>query len=908
MKGFRLGAQLNLSFALVLFVPMIVATIFSIVYYSQKIEAEAVNTINSDLVIADIIYSQAVTEMKNLAGAYAQKKTLVVLFGLNLGEKLGLDLAESAKLDDIDMITLVDASYQVLVRSHAPSKINETFDRKGFIDIGLSGTAVSGTEVLTAADLKAEGMPVDENLSPGASSFLSITSIAPVYDRMREKINGVIVLRRLINDSSPIVKEICNNLYVNAALFQETRLIAACSSVELGGDLVQPPIDRLMLTLRENRPIEVANISRGGSISKLSPIQDFNGDPVGVLMVQRGVDTYLQTRNIAIITLLSIFLTGVLLAFLVKSIIVSRIVNPVQRLREGTERIGNGDYQYTLDVSSTDEIGELTAAFNKMAADLRAYDQQLKEYNQQLEARVRERTEELQVANDQLINANTALEETLESLNPGVSRLIGSNRQQLGLVYATELVADICNYTKLNMILGETLMGEFMKRFFRESHKLLAQYRGMFDKTVGDQIVAIFGTPKDDSPESPIHPFDAIACALQIVEAAESINRIMQDAIQDNYTSIAARHQSLSSEDRKSIWIEDLRFQCRVGINTSNPTSDREIDRMRMVMMGAETCVDYTAQGGAVIYAFRLESNGTPGEIHVGENTKRLVEHVYLLEEMPHITLKGLGVQPGYRVIGRRSLFENIYPSTPFYQRYANNLPETLVRLAGSLKVGRIQLREVRKINEFLDISLSYLEHLAGFYNLCVSRALFAHAVGEDLDMDVETLDALIFASLWHNAVFLMKGLDLGESLKTNEISGMLDESMDDRVRRIVDDLRRSRPETREGRLIALCDQFDQRVFDRTYLRSRAKDVVPVKEMISLMKIEERFDEPLIRALEALMITPADDTTTTVKGDREWELAGITIPRDTALLAHAIDKQLNSEQRLDLLRRLKGDG
>ena len=73
MKKLKLGAQLNISFALALFVPMIIATVFSIMYYSKKIENEVVNKISSDLKTANIIYRGSLMEMKNLAFAYAQK-------------------------------------------------------------------------------------------------------------------------------------------------------------------------------------------------------------------------------------------------------------------------------------------------------------------------------------------------------------------------------------------------------------------------------------------------------------------------------------------------------------------------------------------------------------------------------------------------------------------------------------------------------------------------------------------------------------------------------------------------------------------------------------------------------------------------------------------------------------------
>jgi len=394
-----------------------------------------------------------------------------------------------------------------------------------------------------------------------------------------------------------------------------------------------------------------------------------------------------------------------------------------------------------------------------------------------------------------------------------VSKLIGNNRQQMGLVYAMELVADICNYTKLNMILGETMMGEFMRKFFRESHKFLAQYRGMFDKTVGDQIVAIFGTAKDQAPASPMHAFDAVACALKLVEATEVINVEMQAAIQDNYAAVVARHKSLSSEDRESIKIEELRFQCRVGINTSNSTSDREIDRMRMVMMGAETCIDYTAQSGAVIYAFRLESSGTPGKIHIGENTKRFVEYMYRLKKMPPIILKGLGVQPGYWVVGYQSFFDSIYPKTRFYQQYYNNMPRELLMLINTVEVGRMQIKEIRKINEYLDINIPYLEHLAGFYNLSMARAIFSYAVGESVGMDSDRLHTMLFASLWHNAVML-RNLAL-EWLDFFPIHTQVPDTTDATlVESIMNDLANSSQTSQEGKIITLCNQFDHKVFD----------------------------------------------------------------------------------------------
>ncbi|MEZ4525696.1 MAG: HAMP domain-containing protein [Desulfobacterales bacterium] len=905
MKKLRLGTRLNISFGLVLFVPMIIATVFSIVYYSHKIEQEAVNTITSELKIAELIYRNALEEMKNLADAYSQKKEVTVLLGYNVGEKLGAELNRSAQSDHIDMITITDASNAVMVRSHAPLKINEPYLQKPYTAEVLSGKSLGFTEILDLSELKEEGLAGlanDLNFLSKNASVITLTGTAPVYDRNRSTVIGTIIVRRILNNKPDPIQHITQSLNVSAALSMKEQIIQTSgerSGAEGVKPFIPPRVDMARM-LEQNTIFNVKDMHKGGSISAGLPVRDYSGTPVGLLMVQSGVESYLQTRNTAVVTLLSIFVIGLILAFSIKTIIGRDIVIPVQKLREEAEKIRAGEYGHTLEVRSGDEIGELTESFNTMSQELREYDRQLREHNLQLEERVKERTAELQIANQQLISANTALEDTLERLNPGVSKLIGNNRQQLGLVYATELVADVCTYTKLNMILGETLMGEFMRKFFRESHKLLAQYRGMFDKTVGDQIVAIFGMPKDDSPASPIHPFDAVACALKLIRAAEAINTIMQSAIQDNYTAIINRHNSLSDEDRKSIRIEDLKFQCRIGINTSDPDSSREIDRMRMVMMGAETYVDYTAQGGAVIYAFRLESSGTPGHIHIGENTKQMVSHVYQLEELPQITLKGLGVQTGYRVIGSQSVFENIYPKTKFYKLYCNNIPPMLSFLMNSIIVGKIQIKEVIKINEYLDVDIPYLEHLAGVYNLCMARALFACAVAEYVKMDEERRNAIVFASLWHNVCALIPD---SQSFYLSDVKTQIPENINaDLAEKILTDIQHPSAETPDAGIILAANLFDHKVFDRTCLQNRSSDIISAKETLALMKLEDKWDPAMLSAFEALLIAAEKAAESP---EIHADAADIpTLPNDPNLLAKMIEKTFSPQQRKELVSKL----
>lgn len=63
-----------------------------------------------------------------------------------------------------------------------------------------------------------------------------------------------------------------------------------------------------------------------------------------------------------------------------------RLLRPLEKLQLVITRLGKGDFkQRSVDVIRTDEIGQLAAAFNRMAEQLEEYDQQKQEFIHQLE-------------------------------------------------------------------------------------------------------------------------------------------------------------------------------------------------------------------------------------------------------------------------------------------------------------------------------------------------------------------------------------------------------------------------------------------------------------------------------------------------------------------------------------------
>ena len=90
-----------------------------------------------------------------------------------------------------------------------------------------------------------------------------------------------------------------------------------------------------------------------------------------------------------------------------------RMVKPIDALRRGAQRFGTGDLSHRIEVASGDELQELAAQFNAMAAQLRAI-------YADLELRVTERTHNLNQRNveiSQALEQQTATAEILRVIS-----------------------------------------------------------------------------------------------------------------------------------------------------------------------------------------------------------------------------------------------------------------------------------------------------------------------------------------------------------------------------------------------------------------------------------------------------------------------------------------------------------
>ena len=104
----------------------------------------------------------------------------------------------------------------------------------------------------------------------------------------------------------------------------------------------------------------------------------------------------IKTNTIQIVVLVLGF---VILAAIIVSALVQRIVyRPLGDLKEGSERLAEGDLEHPIPVRSDDELGQLAVSFNSMTRRLRKSRAELQDWGRTLEQKVEEATQELQIA------------------------------------------------------------------------------------------------------------------------------------------------------------------------------------------------------------------------------------------------------------------------------------------------------------------------------------------------------------------------------------------------------------------------------------------------------------------------------------------------------------------------------
>jgi signal transduction histidine kinase len=108
-----------------------------------------------------------------------------------------------------------------------------------------------------------------------------------------------------------------------------------------------------------------------------------NGETVAWILPDTGLQFQLSAEEELFLkrTTLAIglaALAGVLIAVVIGFLLSGKLLKPIRRLTHASQALAQGDLQQEVPVTSQDELGQLTATFNQMSADLLKADQERK--------------------------------------------------------------------------------------------------------------------------------------------------------------------------------------------------------------------------------------------------------------------------------------------------------------------------------------------------------------------------------------------------------------------------------------------------------------------------------------------------------------------------------------------------
>jgi class 3 adenylate cyclase/tetratricopeptide (TPR) repeat protein len=161
----------------------------------------------------------------------------------------------------------------------------------------------------------------------------------------------------------------------------------------------------------------------------------------------------------------------------------------------------------------------------------------------------------------------------------------------------TVLFADVTGSTALGERIDPESLRRVLGRYFEVARERVERHGGTVEKFIGDAVMAVFGVPA-------VHEDDALRAVRAAAELQEAVVALNADLERDYGVAL----------------------QLRIGVNTGE------------VVTGTD---ERLATGDAVNVAARLEQAARPGEILLGDRTRRLVGAAVEAELVAPLELRG---------------------------------------------------------------------------------------------------------------------------------------------------------------------------------------------------------------------------------------------------------------------------
>src|SRR5437899_5034610 len=160
-------------------------------------------------------------------------------------------------------------------------------------------------------------------------------------------------------------------LYQNLDANWNPKSLLDLNGAAAGADKIAPLVEQVRRSGQETRSvIRWTTDSADAESFHAMPLTGPSQQPMGVLLVGSSRRPLVELQRQVVSAAMLVGGAGILVAVLASLWFAARITRPVVSLAEAARRVAAGDLYAKVDVESSDELGELAIAFNRMTEDL----------------------------------------------------------------------------------------------------------------------------------------------------------------------------------------------------------------------------------------------------------------------------------------------------------------------------------------------------------------------------------------------------------------------------------------------------------------------------------------------------------------------------------------------------------
>jgi adenylate cyclase len=296
---------------------------------------------------------------------------------------------------------------------------------------------------------------------------------------------------------------------------------------------------------------------------------------------------------------ISAIVTGIaaVLGFVFAMLVGSGITQPVLRLLEGTREVEAGRLDQSIAVTTGDEIGQLSQAFNRMIERLRQNQRVRETFGRYIDPKV----------------AEGLLDQSTAAATEGQRRVM------------TVMFCDMKGFTTLSEGVTPRGLVKIMNLYLSTMSEPIHAHRGVIDKYIGDAIMAYWGPPFIEEVEQA-----NFAC----LAAADMLGRV----------------ETLRRELPEHLGVRTISadYDIRIGIATGEAL---------VGSIGSEFMMSFTVMGDTVNLASRLEgANKVYGcRCLISEGTAKMCTADVELREIDRLVAVGQSQpQTVFEIIGKK--------------------------------------------------------------------------------------------------------------------------------------------------------------------------------------------------------------------------------------------------------------